>query len=123
MKSRLAITLCIIMLGLTSFGYAATTGRMSGTVLDNNGVSLPGVTVSISSEKLIGGPQVTITGVDGDFIFNILPVGIYRVEANLPGFQPAAADIRVALDRVASTAPSGLIFRKPEAVWATWQSS
>ena len=27
------------------------------------------------------------------------------------------------LDSVASTAPTGLIFCKPEAVWATWQCS
>ena len=94
MVRRLILFTCVIAMAASGVGFAATTGRMMGAVLDNDGLALPGVTVSISSDKLIGGPQMAISGADGGFVFNLLPVGIYRVEANLPGFQPAAADLR-----------------------------
>ncbi len=102
MNRRVLIAAVIVTLAIAGGGEAATTGRMAGSVVDNDGIALPGATVSITSEALIGGPQVAVTEVDGGFVFNLLPVGAYRVEANLPGFQPAAAEIRVALDRVAS---------------------
>ena len=103
MLRRLLVSLSVVMLLGVSVSFAATTGRMAGTVMDNEGVALPGVTVTIQSDKLIGGPQMAITDVDGRFMFNFLPVGAYTVEANLPGFQPATAEgVRVALDRVAT---------------------
>ena len=94
--------LCVIALAAAGLGYAATTGRVAGEVVDNQGVALPGVTVQITSAALIGGPQVAITDVEGRFSFNLLPPGDYSIEANLAGFKPATGSVRVQLDRVAS---------------------
>ncbi len=82
--------------------FAANTGRLAGQVLDNDGVALPGVTVQISSANLIGGPQSAVSGVEGEFAFNLLPPGDYTVEAVLPGFRPQSGEVRVQADGTAS---------------------
>jgi len=103
MQRRVLVSLCVIALLASAAGYAATTGRLNGTVKDNDGVALPGVTVQISSPNLMG-TQVAITGGDGGFSFAALPVGPYTVEASLVGFQGATGEVRVNLDRTASVA-------------------
>jgi hypothetical protein len=101
MFRRILIALCVVGLLAASVGEAVTTSRLRGTVRDNQGIALPGVTVQISSPSLIGGPQVAISGGEGGFVFNLLPVGMYTVEASLVGFQTVAAEVRVNLDREA----------------------
>lgn len=102
MVRRVVVCLMLATLVMAGSSWAATTGRIAGTVLDNEGLALPGVTVQISSEALIGGPQIAITDVDGKFAFNLLSPGLYTVEATLAGFQPATGEVRVQLDRVAA---------------------
>ena len=67
--------------------------------MDNQGAALPGVTVSLGSDVLIGGVQVQITDGEGQFQFNLLPPGQYQVRTDLPGFVPGEVEARVALDR------------------------
>jgi hypothetical protein len=95
------VTLCLVSLVASGAAFAATTSRLTGEVYDNDGQPMPGVTVQISSDKLIGGPQVAIADGDGRFTFNLLPVGMYTVEATLVGFKPAAGEVQVTLDRTA----------------------
>lgn len=102
MFRRVVMTFCVVAMLASAAGFAATTGRLMGTVKDNDGLALPGVTVQISSDKLIGGPQLAITDANGGFAFNLLPVGLYTVTANLPGFKPAKGQVRVNLDSTAS---------------------
>ncbi len=104
MVRRVLVSLCLVALVASAVGYAATTGRMNGTVQDNDGLALPGVTVQIASDNLIGGAQVAITGGNGSFSFAALPVGMYTVEASLVGFQGATGQVRVNLDSTASVA-------------------
>ena len=104
MVRRVLVSLCLVALVASAVGYAATTGRMNGTVQDNDGLPLPGVTVQIASDNLIGGAQVAITGGNGSFSFAALPVGMYTVEASLVGFQGATGQVRVNLDSTASVA-------------------
>jgi hypothetical protein len=63
-----------------------TTGRLMGTTVDASGAVLPGVTVTISSPALIGGPQVKPTDETGEFSFLLLGPGDYTVRAELSGF-------------------------------------
>ncbi len=65
-------------------------GRINGTVTDNTGAILPGVTVTATSPALIQ-PQVQVTGADGDFRFLALPPGVYDVTFELSGFQTRQA--------------------------------
>ncbi len=103
MQRRVLVSLCVIALLAAAAGYAATTGRLNGTVKDNDGLALPGVTVQITSPNLMGS-QVAITGGNGDFSFAALPVGVYTVEASLVGFQGAIGEVRVNLTSTASVA-------------------
>jgi len=64
-----------------------STGSVTGTVSDNTGGVLPGVTVSLSGESLIGGVQVGVTDVTGGYRFDRLPPGSYDVKFELAGFK------------------------------------
>ena len=59
------------------------TGNLFGTVVDQQGEPLPGVTVILSE---IGAPQIQITNAEGQFRFLDLSPGKYTVTAQLEGF-------------------------------------
>src|SRR5512134_3958405 len=61
-------------------------GRINGTVTDNSGAVLPGVTVTATSPALIQ-PQTTVSGEDGTYRFIALPAGVYAVTFELNGFK------------------------------------
>jgi hypothetical protein len=71
-----------------SFTAAAqrTTGTIRGTVTDDTGAVLPGATVTISSEALIGGTRTEVTNEVGVFRFPSMSVGTYTVEIAMDGF-------------------------------------
>ncbi len=81
---------------------AATTSRLEGRVVDDQGAPLAGVQVTITSESLIGGPATTSSDLEGRFAFHLLSVGDYTVETTLVGYVPAAATASVRLDRTAA---------------------
>lgn len=66
-----------------------TTGSIRGTIKDDTGGVLPGVTVTATSPGLVGTRSVVTSG-DGSFDFAGLAIGVYRVQAELSGFSPSA---------------------------------
>lgn len=66
---------------------AVETGSISGTIVDPNGDVLLGAQVTLSgpsrSEK-----RTSISGNDGQFSFNSLPPGVYKVAVTGPGMIP-----------------------------------
>jgi len=97
-----ALTVAVTVVVCVGVAGAATTSRLEGRVVDDQGAALAGARVTISSESLIGGPQSAATDPGGGFAFNLLPVGDYSVEAELTGFTSASASVPVRLDRTAS---------------------
>jgi hypothetical protein len=93
-----------VLLVVAGLVHAATTGSLAGIVRDSDGEPLAGATVQITSDSLIGGPRVAVSGPDGRFAFHLLQVGIYTVEANLHGFVTAPGDVRVRANHVGSIA-------------------
>jgi hypothetical protein len=91
---------CVALLALASPGAAQEfRGRINGTVTDNTGAVLPGVTVTATSPALIQ-PQVQVTGEQGDYRFLALPPGVYEVSFELPGFQSVKREgIRVVINQ------------------------
>ncbi|HZZ65211.1 MAG TPA: TonB-dependent receptor [Candidatus Baltobacteraceae bacterium] len=79
--------------------YAADTGTISGTVLNNDGEPVSGAGV------LLQGPtaQNTATDAKGTFRFAAVPIGVYAVVVNKPGFSPYRADDVVVLAGNADT--------------------
>ena len=64
-----------------------TTGSISGVVSDTSGGVMPGVTVSVSGERLIGGTKTATTDSSGRYRFDRLPPGSYDVKFELAGFR------------------------------------
>ncbi len=89
-KGLLVITGVALVLLLAS-GLAAQskeTGAIQGKVIDENGRPIPGVTVIIRGNRLIGGPRTAVTDSRGRYRFPALPPGRYEIEAKLEGFNP-----------------------------------
>ncbi len=83
---RLIAGLCIVLVGLSAPAYAQrTTGTITGTVTDESGAVLPGVTVTLSGAGVPGNPT-TVTGENGTFRFPSLPPGEYNISIQLQGF-------------------------------------
>ena len=64
-----------------------TTGSITGAVKDPSGALLPGVSVTITGEHLIGGAQTRATDVAGAYRFDRLPPGSYDLKFELSGFK------------------------------------
>lgn len=62
------------------------TGAITGRAVDASSGALPGVTVSITSENLIGGARTAVTDDQGVYRFTLLPGGKYVVSFAIPGF-------------------------------------
>lgn len=99
MTLRRIILLLFCLTLITSAAHAQRlTGTIRGTISDDTGAPLPGATVTITSEALIGGPQVITTDEDGHYRFPGLPPGAYNVTYQMEGFQTVVHDaVRVVL--------------------------
>lgn len=86
---RLAIgvlILCGVALAAAPvFAQGSTTGSVNGTVSDNTGAVVPGVTVTVSGPALMGS-QTAVTNDQGQYRFPTLPPGTYRLNYQLQGF-------------------------------------
>ena len=89
--------LAVALLAVGGLQAQSTTGRIIGTVTDQSGQRLPGATVTISSDALIGGPR-TASADDGNFQFISLHPGEYTVKIHNDGFvSQERQEVRVAL--------------------------
>lgn len=84
-----------LVLAALSAGPAAAqgVGAIGGTITDESGAVMPGVSVSLSNPMgSIGGNQAAVTDERGAFQFIRLVPGTYNVKAELQGFRPAALE-------------------------------
>jgi len=65
-----------------------STSSVEGTVTDESGGALPGVSVTLTSPALQVTDMTTTTASDGRYRFAQLPSGTYRLRYELSGFQP-----------------------------------
>src|ERR1051325_667164 len=78
---------CTLILLLTvSAAWAQATAQMSGTVRDESGGVLPGVTVTVTQTNT-GLVRTVVTDETGGYLLTNLPVGPYRLEVALQGFK------------------------------------
>ena len=64
-------------------------GILRGTVRDQQGLPIAGVTVAVTSPALQGPREVT-TETDGGYVFRLLPIGEYAIAFNISGFVPVS---------------------------------
>jgi hypothetical protein len=97
-------------------------GRINGTVTDNTGAVLPGVTVTATSPALIQ-PQVQVSGTDGSYRFLALPPGVYDVMFELAGFQGVKREgIRVVINQTLTVDQQLQVATLQETVTVTGES-
>ena len=75
---------------------SAQDGEIAGTVTDDTGGVLPGVTVEASGDALSGAPRIAVSDADGRYSLTALPAGGYTVTFSLPGFERAAREVELA---------------------------
>jgi hypothetical protein len=99
MRGLLARRILFLVLGaiaLSTSVVAQQTATLSGVVRDPQGAVLPGVTINVASDALIGGVRATTTGGTGTYQLTGLPPGTYDVTYELTGFQTLKrGDIRL----------------------------
>lgn len=71
---HLVLCFLVAMAGVTTSAAAQVSGSINGTVTDNTGAVLPGVTISATSPALMG-TQTAVTNADGLYRFPTLPPG------------------------------------------------
>src|SRR5712692_10512733 len=75
-----------VLLSTTVWAQTSRNGSIDGTIKDNTGAALPGVTVTLTSPALQIPQMVTISEGDGAYKFLDLPIGTYRLSYDLAGF-------------------------------------
>jgi hypothetical protein len=101
--SRIAVAALAMMLGTGLAHAQVTTGSITGTVTDASGAVLPGVTITLSGDRLIGGPQTQISDENGVYRFDRLVPGAYNVKFELQGFRTVdRPDVRISAAFVAT---------------------
>ena len=90
--------IAVVVACLLAFPHAAAAqdGQIAGTVSDQTGGVLPGVTGAASAPALAGGPRVAVTDADGRYVFEALPPGAYTLTFTLPGFEELARLVELA---------------------------
>src|SRR5687768_12619403 len=100
---RIAVAALAMMLGTGLAQAQVTTGSITGSVTDASGAVLPGVTITLSGDRLIGGPQTQISDENGAYRFDRLVPGAYNVKFELQGFRTVdRPDVRISAAFVAT---------------------
>ena len=117
----LLCALCVLAAGRA--GAQVQTGSIVGVVADASNAVLPGATVSLSGERLIGGTQTQVTDATGAYRFDRLPPGSYTVKFELQGFRTIEhADIRVSAAFVATVNAKLEVGNVTESITVTGES-
>jgi hypothetical protein len=82
-------------LSVSRVGAQIASGNIYGTVSDEQGGVLPGVTVTLIATSIGGQPRTTITDETGRFRFLNLDAGTYKVSVEIQGFAKQERDVIV----------------------------
>lgn len=122
-RLRLVVWVALLVAFASSPALAQTTGSITGSAADTSGGVLPGVTISLSGERLIGGIQTRVTDELGRYRFDRLPPGTYAIKAELAGFKTVHRDaIRISAAFVATINVSMAVGELSETLTVTGES-
>jgi Carboxypeptidase regulatory-like domain len=91
-RSLLAVgvlTMTMVLMTSPAVAQSGTSGTISGTVRDESGGALPGVTATLTSPALQVRQIVQVTDATGNYQFVDLPASTYRLTFELAGFSTA----------------------------------
>jgi carboxypeptidase family protein/TonB-dependent receptor-like protein len=86
--------LTALVLGAAATARAQSTGTLRGTITDAQGAVMPGVSIVIRNQAT-GVERTIASDSSGAYVAASLPPGLYRVEAQLQGFQSQSKDVQV----------------------------
>lgn len=84
---RTLVLLFVCLLVPAALFAQSSTGSISGTIVDDSGGALPGVTVT-ATNAATGAMRTAVTNGSGKYQLALLPPAGYDVNATLEGFQP-----------------------------------
>jgi carboxypeptidase family protein len=99
-KMALLSIVLAMLLSTADRSWAQTaTGQITGTIKDASGAVMAGAKVKVTNEKT-NFTRETTTGDTGDYVFPLLPVGVYTISAEQPGFkQSKQSDITLLVNQ------------------------
>src|SRR5437868_9197671 len=101
---RVLVLLTLLMLFVAVVNAQTFRGAINGTILDPSGAAVPGATVK-ATDVATGVSRTTVSTSDGQYAFQDLPLGTYKVSVSSKGFRDTT------VDKVAVTA--GAIYTLP----------
>lgn len=87
----LAVLVAAAILGSRPAAAVEQTGDLTGTVRDEKAEVLPGATITLKGDNLLG-ERSTVTDTKGEFSFRSLPPGKYTVKIAFVGYQTIEQD-------------------------------
>jgi hypothetical protein len=99
---RLLLLIVLVLPAFTNFvGAQATTGTIEGIVKDNQGLAVPGATLTVRNVETNVSRSLVSSG-DGGYRFLNMPVGNYEITVELTGFARHVRDgVTLAVNQVA----------------------
>ena len=97
-KVRLSAIVLVALLAAAAPLLAQTTGSVSGTIKDNSGAVVPGVSVTVENVETKA-TRTAVTGDSGTYQIALLPPGRYRVRADLQGFRSEERDLTLVVSQ------------------------
>jgi hypothetical protein len=88
---RLSLVVAIALFATAPLWAQSTTGTVQGTVTDNQDAVVPGATVTLRNTQT-NATRTLVTDGSGNYRFLNLPVGVYALTVELPGFSKYARD-------------------------------
>ena len=99
MRKLIPAVILVASLILVSLAAQAVTGTILGTVTDDTGAVLPGVTVTVTHTDT-GLVRTAVTDSAGEFTVPSIPTGTYAISAELQGFKTVRVpDLRLGVDQ------------------------
>src|SRR5438876_432869 len=81
----------LLLTSLSALAQTQTTGRIAGTVKDQNGAVIAGAEVSVVS-KATGDQRKVTTDAEGNYTVPLLPPGTYQLKVTVQGFNAVLFD-------------------------------
>lgn len=102
MSKRLAaLALALAALAAPALSQTNPTGTLSGKVVDQQGLAVPGATV-VAESPALQGVRTATSSVNGDYILPFLPPGDYTLTFEMTGFAAVRHPARVVIGQTVS---------------------
>ncbi|PYQ03608.1 MAG: hypothetical protein DMF82_12850 [Acidobacteria bacterium] len=113
-----ALLAAVVLAAVPLWAQTNPTGTISGKVTDQDGLPVPGATVTVQSPALQGTRSAT-TSANGDYIIPFLPAGDYEITTQLTGFKTIKQTARVSPTESVTVSPTLTVSTVSETVTVT----